>query len=230
MRSTVARKALMAVTGLFLVLFLLMHMFGNLKLLIPDNGAEFDEYSEALRTFLYPVLPEKFFLTCFRGVLAVAILVHLEAAIRLTFRDYDAKGGLGRYFKQRFLGGSFAARTMIWGGVIIVLGVIVHLLQFTGQIIKVNYPAGAASVLPHERVVLGFQEWWLVLLYAIWMLAVCFHVWHGFYSAFCTLGARVGAASEKVIKFCAWVVAILLYIGFMLTPVLIFLGVIFPNA
>ena len=53
------------------------------------------------------------------------------------------------------------------------------------------------------------------------MLAVCLHVWHGFYSAFCTIGARVGAFSEKVIKACAWVVAILLYVGFMITPVAI---------
>lgn len=220
----------MAVTGLILVAFLLMHMFGNLKLLIPDNGAEFDAYSESLRTLLYPILPPKFFLTVFRLALALSVVVHLEAAIRLTLRDYDAKGGLGRYVRQRFLEGSFAARTMIWGGIIILVGVVVHLLQFTAQVIKVNYPQGATTLLSHQRVVYGFQAWWLVVAYAIWMLAVCFHVWHGFYSAFCTLGARVGSLSQKVIKFCAWVVAVLLYIGFMLAPVLIFLGVIFPNA
>ena len=213
----------MAVTGIILIAFLLMHMFGNTKLLIPEVGAqEFDEYSEYLRNFLYPVLPYKFFLWCFRGALAFSAIVHIWMAIKLTFRDYDATG-LGRYFKKQYLAGSFAARTMIWAGVIIVLGVVVHLLQFTGQVITVGY---TGSVEPHVRVVLGFQNWWLVLIYAIWMLAVCNHVWHGFYSAFCTIGARAGVVSEKVFKVCSWVVAILLFIGFMATPVAILMGLV----
>lgn len=217
----------MAVTGFILVAFLLMHMFGNTKLLIPEIGAqEFDEYSHSLRTFLYPILPPMFFLWCFRIALAFSAVVHIIAAVQLTFRDYDAKGGMGRYLRQRYLEGSFAARTMIWGGIIILLGVLVHLFQFTTQTIRVNYPAGVTEVEPHLRVVLGFQVWWLVALYAIWMAAVCVHVWHGFYSAFCTVGARVGAFSEKVIKVCAWVVALLLYFGFMITPIAILTGMV----
>lgn len=227
-RSTVTRKVLMAITGLILVAFLLMHMFGNTKLLLPDDGAEFDEYSHYLRMFLYPILPPKFFLTLFRIALLASVLVHMLFAVQLTFRDYDATG-LGRYFKQRYLAGSFAARTMIWGGIIIALGVIVHLLQFTAEIITVNYPDGMSTVDPHLRVVYGFQEWWLVVLYAIWMAAVCLHIGHGFYSAFCTIGARTGATSDKVFKACAWIIAVLLFVGFMATPVLIYLGVIFPN-
>lgn len=214
----------MAVTGLILVAFLLMHMFGNSKLLIPGVGAEeFDEYSHSLRRFLYPILPPMFFLWLFRLALLFSVVVHMIAAVQLTFRDYDATG-LGRYFRQRYLAGSFAARTMIWGGIIIVVGVVFHLLQFTAEVITVNYPAGQASVAPHLRVVYGFEQWWLVALYAFWMLAVCLHVWHGFYSAFCTLGARVGAYSEKVIKVCAWIVALLLYFGFMVTPLAIAFG------
>lgn len=214
----------MAVTGFILVAFLLMHMFGNTKLLIPEVGLkEFDEYSHSLREFLYPILPPKFFLTLFRIALAFSAFLHIESAVRLTFRDYDARGTLGRYFKQRYLAGSFAARTMIWSGVILVLGVVVHLLQFTAQVIHVGY---TGSVAPHMRVVLGFQNWWLVLLYGIWMLTVCIHVWHGFYSAFCTLGARVGAFSEKVIKVCAWIVALLLFFGFMAAPIAILIGLV----
>ena len=84
----------MAVTGLILVAFLLMHMFGNTKLLIPEIGAqEFDEYSHYLRRFLYPVLPPMFFLWLFRIALLLSAAVHIIAAVQLTFRDYDAKGG-----------------------------------------------------------------------------------------------------------------------------------------
>jgi succinate dehydrogenase / fumarate reductase cytochrome b subunit len=220
----------MAVTGFILVAFLLMHMFGNTKLLLPASAEipgggfqEFDEYAESLRMFLYPILPPRFFLWIFRITLAFSAIVHIVAAVQLTFRDYDAKGGLGRYFRQRYLAGSFAARTMIWGGVIILLGVIVHLLQFTTQTITVGYTGEAA---PHARVVLGFQEWWMVLAYAIWLAAVCLHVWHGFYSAFCTIGARAGAFSEKVIKVCAWIVALLIFFGFMVPPLAILTGMV----
>lgn len=214
----------MAVTGMILVAFLLMHMFGNTKLLIPGVGfQEFDEYSHSLREFLYPILPPKFFLTLFRIALLASVLIHMEAAVRLTFRDYDARMGLGRYFRQRYLAGSFAARTMIWGGIIIVVGVIFHLLQFTAQVITVGY---TGTIEPHMRVILAFQHWWMVLLYGVWMIAVCLHVWHGFYSAFCTLGARIGAFSEKVIKVCAWIVALLLYFGFMAAPIAILTGLV----
>ncbi|NLH70262.1 MAG: succinate dehydrogenase cytochrome b subunit [Brooklawnia sp.] len=222
--STVARKALMAVTGLILVAFLLMHMFGNTKLLIPEIGAqEFDEYSHYLRRFLYPVLPPMLFLWLFRIALLLSAVVHIVAAVQLTFRDYDAKGGMGRYLRQRYLAGSFAARTMIWGGIIILGGVIFHLLQFTTQTITVGY---TGSVDPHERVALAFQEWWMVVFYGVWMIAVCIHVWHGFYSAFCTLGARVGAFSEKVLVACSWIVALLVYFGFMVTPIAILTGLV----
>lgn len=214
----------MAVTGLILVAFLLMHMFGNTKLLIPEIGfQEFDEYADSLRTFLYPILPPKFFLWVFRITLAFSAIVHIIAAVQLTFRDYDAKGGLGRYFRQRYLAGSFAARTMIWGGIIILLGVIVHLAQFTIQAITIGYTGDAA---PHARVVLAFQEWWVVVLYGIWLAAVCLHVWHGFYAAFSTLGARVGAFSAKVLKACAWIVALLIYLGFMVPPIVILSGMV----
>ncbi len=214
----------MSVTGLFLILFLLMHMFGNLKLLIPGVGLqEFDEYSHFLRTFLYPMLPEKFFLMCFRGVLLIAALVHIEAAVRLTFRDYDARMGMGRYLKQRYLAGSFAARTMIWSGILILVGVVFHLLQFTTQTITVGYTGSAE---PHMRVILGFQNWWLVLIYAVWVGMVSFHVYHGFYSAFCTLGARVGAFSEKIIKVCSVIVCLLVFFGFMASPLAILFGLV----
>lgn len=214
----------MSVTGLFLVLFLLMHMFGNLKLLIPGVGLqEFDEYSHFLRTFLYPMLPEKFFLMCFRGVLLISVLIHIEAAVRLTFRDYDARTGMGRYLKQRYLAGSFAARTMIWSGVLILVGVVFHLLQFTTQTVTVGYDGTAE---PHMRVILGFQELWMVLLYGFWVLLVSLHIYHGFYSAFCTLGARVGAFSAKVIKACSVIVCLLVFFGFMASPLAIFFGLV----
>lgn len=218
----------MALTGIFLVAFLAMHMFGNLKLLANDAGAEFDAYSHALRHFLEPILPPFFFLTLFRIVLGAAVVIHMAMAIDLTLRDRKVSGlGVRRYVKRRYLEGNFAARTMIWGGILIFLFLIFHLLQFTAQVIKVGYTDSDAAVdQPHLRVILGFQNWGIYAIYFIAMLAVCLHVWHGFASAFSTLGWRVGRSSAIVIKFCGSIVSVLVFVGFMLVPTLIAFGVI----
>ena len=115
---------------------------------------------------------------------------------------------------------------MIWSGGLILLGFIAHLAQFTWQSIRVNYPEGMLDIAPHERVILAFQNWWVWALYLLWMVLVCTHIYHGCFSAFVTLGARVGKASNAVIKFCAVVIAFALLIGFMLVPTLILFGVI----
>lgn len=209
----------MAITGLFIILFLLFHMAGNLKLFL--GVQEFDSYAEGLRTLLYPILPERFFLWIFRIVLLAAAVLHIWAAITLTMRNYHT-GGRTKYVKRRYMEKSFAARTMIWGGIIIVLFLIFHILQFTDQIITIGYSGTLDS--PAQRVVLGFQNWWLVLLYAIAMAAVCLHVWHGFYAAFATLGANIGPGARNVLKTCAWIVAVLLFVGFMVTPIWILFG------
>lgn len=215
----------MAVTGLLLIGFLLAHMFGNFKMLLPDNGKEFDEYSHWLRSFGYPALPHGVFLWIFRIVLLAAIFGHMYAAFKLRGRA-AASAGTSRYATTKRMEKSFAARTMIWGGIIIVLFVIMHLLQFTAEVLKFGYGDGVKNLAPHARVLAGFSQWWVVLIYAIAMAAVCMHIWHGFWSAFATLGANVSTGARKVLKTCAWIVSLLLYVGFMLPPVLILTKVI----
>ncbi|MFT8396052.1 succinate dehydrogenase cytochrome b subunit [Propionibacterium sp.] len=226
-RSSVTKKFAMSVTGLVLVAFLLMHMFGNLKLLI--SGEDFDAYAHALRHLLEPVLPPYFFLTCFRLVIAACVIVHFVMALHLSIRDsvrhaHSAGLTVRRYTKRRYLEGSFVARTMIWSGIIILLFIPFHLLMFTDQIIKIGYSDPATP--SHMRVVLAFQNWGIYAIYFIAMLCIALHVWHGFYSAFCTLGWRVGYSSTVVIKACAWIVSFLVFFGFMLVPTLIAIGVI----
>lgn len=208
----------MAITGLFLVLFLCFHAFGNLKLFASKE--DFNLYAESLRSFLYPILPHRFFLWCFRIVLLACAVLHIWAARWLTLRNYKT-GGRTKYVKRRYMEGSFAARTMIWSGILLLLFVIFHLLQFTTQTITVGYENHAA---PADRVILAFQEWWVVLIYAVAMLAVCTHIWHGFYAAFMTLGANVGPGARRVLKICASIVSVLLFVGFMVTPFAILFG------
>ena len=121
---------------------------------------------------------------------------------------------------------SYAARTMIWGGIIIVLFLVMHILQYTAQVLRFGYSDGVTDLAPFDRVLAGFGEWWVVLAYAVAMIAVCMHISHGFYSAFVTLGANTSKGSRKVLKALGNIVAGLLFVGFMLPPVLILIGVI----
>ncbi|PID50893.1 MAG: succinate dehydrogenase [Propionibacteriales bacterium] len=219
-------KALMALTGLALVGFLLMHMFGNLKLLMGPEA--FDHYAHYLREFLYPLLPKQTFLWLFRLFLLFCIVAHIWSAAKLSRRKARSVGnvaGTGRYQSSKQMEKSYASRTMLWGGIIIFLFIIFHLLQFTIT------PEAITGVNPHEEgpyvmVMSAFSHWWMVLLYLISMAAVCMHLWHGFWSAFATLGANVSGQAQVVIKACAHVVAAVVFIGFMVPPVLILVGVV----
>lgn len=224
-RSTVAMKAIMAVTGLCLIGFLLMHMFGNTKLLLPDNGAEFNEYSHYLRRFLFPVVPPMWFLWAFRLFLLACVALHMWSAAQLTGRKRRSIGG-ARYASKKNMESSFAARTMIWSGIILVLGLVLHLLHFTAQVLRIGYPDGVNDLMPFDRVVNGFHVWWLVLAYAVFMAAVCMHVYHGCASAFVTLGANTSKGSRKVLRNLSALIAALLFLGFMTPPVLILLKVV----
>lgn len=224
LRSTVAMKTVMALTGLVLVAFLLAHMVGNLKLLINDNGEEFNAYSHLLRRLFYPALPRMSFLWAFRIFLLICMVLHMWSAFKLSGRRRRNVGGQ-RYSVKRRMESSFAARTMIIGGMVLLVGLVFHLLQFTAQVVKINY-GGASQLDPYSRVVHAFNEWWVVLLYLIFMLAVCTHISHGFYSAFTTLGANTSVKARKVLKGLSHLVSLLLLIGFMTPPVLVLCGVI----
>lgn len=215
----------MAVTGLILILFLLMHMFGNLKLI--GGTEEFDDYAGYLRRILNPILPGETFLWIFRIFMLAAIVLHIWSAFRVNAQHKVGRGGSGRYDLKKSLSrnNTYASRTMIWGGIIILLFLIMHLLQFTITPELFNNPptdaAGRAGML-----LTAFSKWWYVLIYLIGIAAVCMHVSHGFWSAFATLGVNVSGTARSVLSVCSWLVAAILFIGFMLPPFLVLFGVI----
>lgn len=213
----------MAITGLILVAFLIMHMFGNLKLLINDGGVEYNAYSKILRRLFYPVLPPMWFLWAFRIVLLASVILHIWSAAKLTRRRF-ANVPVNRYEVRRSMTDSFAARTMVWGGIIVLVFIVFHILEFTTQTVKVSY--SNPNTTPYDRVIVGFQNWWLVLIYLVAMLAVCVHISHGFFSAFTTLGANTSPKARRVLQWLSYIVAALLFVGFMIPPFLILFGVI----
>jgi succinate dehydrogenase / fumarate reductase cytochrome b subunit len=117
----------MAVTGGLLVLFLVVHMLGNLKIFFGESS--FDHYAHWLRTIGVPLLPTSGFLWIQRVGLLVAVVGHVWSAGVLTVRARRARP-VG-YAHRRPVQGSYAARTMRWGGVIVGLFVVYHVLDLT---------------------------------------------------------------------------------------------------
>jgi succinate dehydrogenase / fumarate reductase, cytochrome b subunit len=220
-RSTVALKALMAVTGLILIGYLLAHMYGNLKVFA--GPAAFNEYAHHLRTLGEPILPYSGVLWIIRVILIVSIFAHMYAAFTLWSRARKARGGVRRYHSNKARLGvqrTYASFTLRWGGVVIVLFVIYHLLHLTWNVI---HPGGAAAT-PYDRVVNGFQIWAVVLAYTIAVIAVGLHVRHGTWSALTTLGANTSSLARQRLNVIAYAVAGLLTIGFLLPPFAILFG------
>lgn len=213
----------MAVSGLIMVLYLLAHMYGNLKIFAGQDA--FDNYAHHLRTIGEPVLPHEGLLWIIRLVLTASVLAHFYAALVLWARARKARGGTRRYQTSRNKRGiqrSYASFTLRWGGVVILLFVIFHLLNFTWGTI---HPGGAA-VSPYQRVVNGFSVWWLVVAYTVAMVAVAFHLRHGISSALTTLGANTSAAARRRLRLLAYVLTAIVTAGFLLPPYSILFGLV----
>jgi succinate dehydrogenase / fumarate reductase cytochrome b subunit len=222
-RSTVALKAMMAASGLIMVLYLLAHMYGNLKIFAGQEA--FDGYAHHLRTLGEPVLPHKGLLWIIRLVLLASVFAHFYAALVLWARARKARGGTRRYQTSRNKRGvqrSYASFTLRWGGIVILLFVVFHLLNFTWGTV---HPGGAAAS-PYQRVVNGFSVWWLVLAYTVAMIAVAFHLRHGISSALTTLGANTSAAARRRLRLLAYVLTTIITAGFLLPPYSILFGLV----
>ncbi|GLY93423.1 succinate dehydrogenase cytochrome b subunit [Actinoplanes sp. NBRC 103695] len=218
-RSTVSLKLLMAVTGLLLVAFLFAHMTGNLKLFVgPEN---FDHYAHWLRTLGTPLLPETWYLWIQRAGLTVALIGHIAAATILARRARKARPV--RYAHRPKVQGSYAARTMRWGGVIVLLFVIYHILDLTTGTVN---PAGGDSE-PSARVIADFApgRWYVTLFYTLAIVAVGLHLRHGIFSAVRTLGQR-SPRGERRARQAALVLSLVLVIGYLSVPFAVLTGLV----
>ena len=220
-----ALKALMAVTGIIMIGYLLAHMYGNLKVFA--GASSFDSYAEHLRELGEPILPRTGLLWILRVVLLASVIGHTYAAVKLWARARKARGGgtAKRYQSTKGRNGvqrSYASFTLRWGGVVILLFVIFHLLHFTWNTI---HPGGASDS-PYARVVNGFSVWWVVVAYTLAMVAVGFHLRHGMWSALTTLGLNTSERARRRLNLLAYAVAGIVTVGFLLPPFGILLGLV----
>ena len=217
--STVSLKILMAVTGLLLVAFLFAHMAGNLKIFV---GAEsFDHYAHWLRRIGSPLLPETWYLWIQRTVLTVALIGHVAAATILTRRARQARPV--RYAHRPKVQGSYAARTMRWGGVIVLLFVIYHILDLTTGTLN---PIGDKAH-PYANVVADFApgRWYVTLVYTLAVVAVGFHLRHGLFSAVRTLGQQTPRGEQRA-KAVSLALSISLVAGYLSVPFAVLTGLV----
>lgn len=217
--STVAHKYAMAVSGLIMVGYLLLHMYGNLKAFAGPES--FNDYAYHLREFGEPILPHEGMLWIVRVVLLVAVLLHAYAAITLWRRNKKAAGYVGakRYHTKQNKTGvqrSYASFTLRWGGVTIALFIVFHILNLTTNDI---HPGGRADT-PYGKLHNSFEHFWVLLAYVVAMLAVGAHLWHGFWSAFQTLGRNHSATRRASFWNSAAIgIAALITIGFLAPPI-----------
>lgn len=220
-------KAVMAVTGLILIGFLVLHAYGNTKIFY---GAEaFNTYSQWLREAFYPILPHQGLLWIMRIVLLVAVLLHMWSAYKVVMISRRAIGGGRRYVSSKSGKGlqrTFASRTLRWGGVIIAGFVIFHLLHLTAWVVRPG--GGAADATPYERMVTSFspENWWVTLIYVVTLLALFFHLRHGVWSALTTLGANTSPKARSVLNGIAWLVALLVIGLYLTSPLAITFGLV----
>lgn len=214
-------KFVMAVSGAFMLLYLLLHMIGNLKIFL--GGAALDHYAGWLRTILEPALPYQGMLWVIRVVLTVAILAHIWSATVLTLRARRARPV--KYAVRGKVPGSYAARTMRWGGVIILLFVIYHLLDLTTGTLNPN----GVHLHVYANLTADFTpaRWYVTLFYTLAVVAVGCHVRHGLWSGLQTLGWS-NRYRERALKGLSTAFAVVLTVGFLSVPFAVTLGLVHP--
>ncbi|MFI0904996.1 succinate dehydrogenase [Streptomyces sioyaensis] len=215
--STVGKKTAMAVSGLIMLLYLVVHMLGNLKIFF--GPGEFNHYAHWLRTVGAPFMHQEWTLWLVRVVLVAAVVAHAVSAYQLSRRDLRARPDAYRHKKPR---ASYATRTMRWGGVILGLFLLWHLLDLTTGTV---HSGGFQSGRPYQNVVDTFSTWYGNVIYLIAMLALGLHVRHGFWSAAQSLG--IGSRHrDRVLKTAANVLALVLTVGFVSVPLAVMTGVV----
>ena len=180
-RSAVGKKWVMAITGIMLLGFVLAHMVGNLKVFLGKE--HLNVYGEWLRNLGEPAFPRTVLLWGMRIGLIAAFFGHIVSAYQLTRMNQKARPT--RYQSKRdYVAANFASRTMRWTGIIVGLFVIFHLADLTWGSANPNFVRGD----PYDNLFNSFERVPVAIIYIFCMLALGFHIFHGAWSMFQSLG------------------------------------------
>jgi succinate dehydrogenase / fumarate reductase cytochrome b subunit len=192
-------------------------MLGNLKIFFGEEAL--NTYAHWLRVVGEPALPGEGLLWIVRIALLVSVVAHIVAATILARRARAARPV--KYAHRRPVSVNYASRTMRWGGVIILLFVIYHILDLTTGTLNPNGVPGEV----YDNVVADFSRWYVTLAYTVAVVVLGFHLRHGIWSALQTLG-RSSGPSQMRYKAIALVIAVVLTAGFLAVPFAVAFGLV----
>ncbi len=219
-RSSVGRKVIVAVTGIILILFVIGHLLGNLQIFLgPDwiNG-----YSQHLRD-LGPLL------WAIRAFLLIAVILHIYFTILLALENRRARPEA--YVRKQNVKATFASRSMVLSGLIVLAFIIYHLAHFTVRVTDPRFallkhdPLNRYDV--YSMMVYGFQNYYVSGFYILGLFLLALHLSHGSSSFFQSLGINNQRLAPRLAlggRIFAW----LLFAGYTSIPVAILLGLIKP--
>lgn len=223
-RSAVAKKWIMALTGIVLVGYLIAHLVGNLKVFLPpvDGVPEVDLYGHALRELLFPILPHHVALWLLRVGLLVAAAFHIHAAYSLTLMNRRARP-VDYSGPRTYLAANYASRTMRWSGVIVILYVFFHLADFTWGIAPAAPDTWARGEV-YANFFATFSRPGVVFFYVLANLCLGLHLFHGVWSMFQSLGAN-NPRFNRWRRYFAWTIAGVITAGNVFLPIAGLLGI-----
>ena len=217
-RSAIVKKWLMAISGIMLLGFVLAHMIGNWKVFLGKE--HLNVYGEWLRDFGEPAFPRSFLLWVLRIGLIGAFFGHIIAAYQLTRMNMKARPT--KYQSKRdYIAANFASRTMRWTGIIVALFIIFHLADLTWGPANPDFVRGD----PYDNLFNSFERVPVAIIYIVCMLALGFHIFHGAWSMFQSLGLN-NPRWNIWRRYFAIGFAVLITVGNISMPLLITTGVV----
>jgi succinate dehydrogenase / fumarate reductase cytochrome b subunit len=218
-QTSIGKKVLMAGSGVILVLFVLVHMLGNLKVYL--GATELNRYADGLRTLGQPIFPRTWLLWIVRAVLIAAFAVHIVCAVQLARQSRAARRT--RYVHPDHVQADYAAVTMRWGGLALALFVVFHLAHFTWGWLHPGYTYVRGDV--YHNLAAGFNVWWITAIYLFAMIALGLHIYHGTWSIFQTFGAN-SRRWDRLIRRSAGAVAFIVVAGNSSIPIAVLAGAV----
>ena len=224
-RSAIGKKWVMGLTGLAIILFVLAHMIGNWKIFLPDVGGipEIDLYAEALRSLLFPLVPEQVVLWIMRTGLIVVFLLHIHAAYALTIINHRARKEEYQG-PHKYLVANYASRTMRWSGTIFLAFLVFHIADTT-----LGVQPMAPEAWEHGEVYANFVATFsrapVTAFYVLSMALLALHLYHGAWSMFQSVGISHP-------RFNAWRrgfavgLAVVVFVGNAIMPLAVLFGLV----
>jgi succinate dehydrogenase / fumarate reductase cytochrome b subunit len=217
--ASIGKKAVMAITGVVLVGYVVGHLLGNLQI-YSSNPEQINKYAAFLHNPANAAA-----LWTVRALLMLCVILHITASVQLWWQNRAARPV--PYYKKDDLPASYAARTMIWSGPIVGAFVIFHVLHLTaGQVLQLRDVNGEATT-PDVRfnVIAGFQHPAVAAFYILAMGLLCLHLYHGMWSMFQSVGVSHPRYTPGLKKFAA-IAAWLILAGNISIPIAVMTGLL----